>query len=260
MKKLIGFDINEKTEKIEIETQTSPVKEEIVRSVVTVRFNDGREFPYYNDAFNLKVDDIVFVDGKLEGKPGRVVAVTTKFKVSLEFYKKVISRINLEFHGKFRQANNLMLCDNTNALTAQQVLSWYFPPKDEEFAVGEGYTVPLSDITKCDDFYMPYFNKAIDLYEDGAVKFIRVSNGKGVAVVEGSIYHLVEFEYENGVVANLLCDCIKPSLCSHALAACISLDQLIKNNFVDADNPNFTALGFNEFYKAVTYNCKEITV
>ena len=75
MKMKIGFSIGEnKKENAEnIVNAIAPeiVVEEPVRSVVTVRFENGKEYPYYNDEFNLNVGDVVFVDGKLAGQPGQ---------------------------------------------------------------------------------------------------------------------------------------------------------------------------------------------
>ena len=56
---------------------------------------------YYNDLFDLKVGDIVFVEGKLEGLCGRVVDVTYNFKIKLSDYKRVISVADTEVRGEF---------------------------------------------------------------------------------------------------------------------------------------------------------------
>ena len=47
------------------------------KSVVRVHFPArNMTLSYYNDAFDLKVGDIVYVDGKREGLRGRVVDLT----------------------------------------------------------------------------------------------------------------------------------------------------------------------------------------
>ena len=44
------------------------------KSVVQVAFpGRGSSLAYYNDQFDLRIGDIVYVDGKLEGQRGRVV-------------------------------------------------------------------------------------------------------------------------------------------------------------------------------------------
>lgn len=260
---MIGFNIsNEEIKKENIETVAPEVAEEKpVRSVVTVHFANGREYPYYNDTFNLKVGDIVYVDGKLAGIPGRVKDVTTKFKVSLDFYKRVISKLNLEFHGNFKKTALFMVCYDPNALTIEQVKPWYFPPREEEeeFFVGDGYTVNINNITECEDFDRFAFSKAVDIVNDQQVEFITVKNGKGAAIINRRKPHLVEFEYKNGVISNLLCDCIKPGLCDHSLAACIIMDILTKEG-VDKDDPSFTALHINQFLQIISFINKDISV
>ena len=62
------------------------------KSVVRVHFPArNMNLSYYNDAFDLKCGDIVFVEGKLEGLRGRVVDVAYNFKITLSDYKRVIS-------------------------------------------------------------------------------------------------------------------------------------------------------------------------
>ncbi|MCM1115837.1 MAG: hypothetical protein NC397_10120 [Clostridium sp.] len=260
---MIGFSISNKEKVKENTDRTVPtvIEEKAVRSVVTVHFINGREYPYYNDMFNLKVGDVVYVDGKLAGIPGRVTEVTTKFKVSLDFYKRVIAKLNLEFHGEFKKNSCFMLCDNPDVLTIEQVRKWYFPPREEEeeFFVGDRYEIKLDNIMNCEDIDEFEFADAVDIVKDGEVKFITINNGKGFAIVKRNKPHLVEFEYSNGVIKNLLCDCIKPNLCDHSIAACIAVDILTEKN-IDRDEPEFTAIDINEFLKIVSYTNKDISV
>ena len=87
----IGFSIEPAQE---APTLTLPVPEpsKPVRSLVQVRFEgDGRLLTYYNDLFDLAPGDRVFVSGKLAGIPGTVEKITTKFKINLSNYERVIS-------------------------------------------------------------------------------------------------------------------------------------------------------------------------
>lgn len=71
-----------------------------VRSLVSVRFiQDGRAFTYYNDKFALEVGDHVFVSGQLAGQLGIVEKVTTRFKINLADYQRVISKASAAIHG-----------------------------------------------------------------------------------------------------------------------------------------------------------------
>ena len=61
-------------------------------SVVQVRFPDWtKDLAYYNDRFDLKAGDFVYVDGKLAGKRGRVTQVNYNFKIKRSDYQQVIA-------------------------------------------------------------------------------------------------------------------------------------------------------------------------
>ena len=81
MKFKIGFKGYEEEKKEDLQVakihESKPVK-----SVVQVQFpSKGRSLAYYNDKFDLRVGDIVFVDGKLEGFQGIVTEVSRSFKI-----------------------------------------------------------------------------------------------------------------------------------------------------------------------------------
>ena len=103
------FGINSESTELSNVKAYTPVAEEPKLSVVTVRFEDGREYPYLNNKFNLRVGDKVYVDGKLKGKLGMVVAVTTRFKVSLTYYKYVLAKADFDFHGSFKPVANFFV-------------------------------------------------------------------------------------------------------------------------------------------------------
>lgn len=91
MKFKIGFKCYEEEKKEDLQVakihESKPVK-----SVVQVRFpSKGRSLAYYNDKFDLRVGDIVFVDGKLEGFQGIVTEVSRSFKIKLSDYKRIIA-------------------------------------------------------------------------------------------------------------------------------------------------------------------------
>ena len=101
MKFKIGFTAeqtknnNTMTANCERKTQT-----EIRRSVVQVYFPQRHmELAYYNDMFDLKNGDLVYVDGKLEGMLGRVTDVNYTFKIKVSDYKRVISVVDTNING-----------------------------------------------------------------------------------------------------------------------------------------------------------------
>ena len=75
-----GFDAEKRVATPIVEDQTNAVAPR--KSVVQVRFpGKGMALSYYNDLFDLKLGDLVYVDGKLEGQLGRVVEINYNFKI-----------------------------------------------------------------------------------------------------------------------------------------------------------------------------------
>ena len=77
----IGFAFNDEPKKVEmaplIQQEVVPVK-----SLVQVYFPErNQSLTYFNDQFDLKRGDFVFVDGKLEGIRGVVREVSKTFKI-----------------------------------------------------------------------------------------------------------------------------------------------------------------------------------
>ena len=97
----IGFNT-----KIEKEPETNIPMEickgvvEPKKSVVQVYFpHRGMGWAYYNDQFDLKVGDYVYVEGKLEGYRGQVTEVKYSFKITrlsvMNTLKSFISKLVL---------------------------------------------------------------------------------------------------------------------------------------------------------------------
>ena len=103
MKFKIGFTAEKETEKKAPEAETkapeeAPARESLVRVYFPQR---GFDCTYYNNLFDLHVGDLVYVDGKLEGKRGKVIDVSYTFKIKLSDYKRVIAKIDTDISGEF---------------------------------------------------------------------------------------------------------------------------------------------------------------
>ena len=60
---------------------------------------------------------------------------------------------------------------------------------------------------------------------ENRVRYLCLNVTKGYAIVEGTQPYTVEFEYENGKIRNLLCDCICSYPCKHEVAAMLQLRE-----------------------------------
>ena len=100
------------------------------KSVVRVHFPArNMDLSYYNDAFDLKCGDIVFVEGKLEGLRGRVVDVAYNFKIKLSDYKKVISVADTNVRGEFFFAGSHFVTFDRGTLPYEKVITWFKAPR-----------------------------------------------------------------------------------------------------------------------------------
>ena len=106
----IGFNtrINKESEKepsVTIYQEMAQPK----KSVVQVYFpHRGMGWAYYNDSFDLKVGDFVYVEGKLEGYRGQVTEVNYSFKIKL--YLRVIPIIFIKIISHNNASNKFYSC------------------------------------------------------------------------------------------------------------------------------------------------------
>lgn len=110
MRRMIGF-ITSNDPKSETPSVPSTIRSITpVKSLVKVRFEcHSMPLAYYNDRFDLQEGDVVYVSGKLAGKPGVVVSVTTKFRIHTSDYERVLSLLDLTIHGSFTGVRGKMV-------------------------------------------------------------------------------------------------------------------------------------------------------
>ena len=209
------------------------------KSVVQIRFpGKGMALAYYNDQFDLKVGDRVYVDGKLEGQQGRVVEISYNFKIKVSEYKKVIAVCDTNVSGQLYLAGSHFVTFDSVVLPAKQVSLWFKAPnKDEEEVVSS------SDDTSfhLDDLNGMNITNAIaqrghEYYMENRVQYICIDGTNGYAIVEGNQSYAIEFEYRNGCISNLICDCPCCCSCKHEFAAMLQLREtleLIEKHYPD---------------------------
>ena len=77
------------------------------KSIVQVYFEERNvTLAYYNDRFDLKRGDLVYVEGKLSGVRGRIVDVSYNFKIKLSDYMRVIAVADTHVKGEFNIAGS----------------------------------------------------------------------------------------------------------------------------------------------------------
>lgn len=254
----IGFatKINEETEREVTETNKAVTKEP-KKSVVQVYFPHRETgWAYYNDSFDLKVGDLVYVDGKLEGYRGQVTEVNYSFKIKLSDYKKVIAVVDTEVRGDVYLAGSHIISFDRNTIPFEKIITWFNAPSGEdEYASGDDDALcfPLEELSKM-NISNAIAERGHDYYMENRVAYIEVDRTSGRAVVEGSESYEVEFDYIDGVIANLKCSCFCSSRCKHEFASMIQLKEIldiIAENYEDAYEDYFAAMSKNVFVNTV---------
>ncbi len=232
MKFKIGFTAEKEVEKKfpETEVQTpeeAPARESLVRVYFPQR---GFDCTYYNNLFDLHVGDLVYVDGKLEGKRGRVIDVSYTFKIKLSDYKRVIAKIDTDISGEFCYVGDELFSFDRNTVPFGKILPYFKAPAkpDEEYvSAKENKFYNLDDLEGMGAYEHTIMTGKAD-FNCGEVLYLSVDGGKGHAIVGTDELHEIEFDFENGMIANITCDCWACGICEHGVAAVFALKSALE--------------------------------
>ena len=200
------------------------------KSVVQVLFERGnRSYSYYNDKFDLRVGDIVFVEGTMEGVRGRVTEVKYSFKIKLSEYKRIIAVADTDIHGRFYLADSHLMAFERSTLPREKAASWFkAPDSEEEYVTGTDNSI-FFELETLDRMNIrpEIAERGYNYYLENRVRYITVDNGHGYAIVEGGESYEVEFEYRDGMISNLHCSCYCGYNCKHEFATMLQLKTLL---------------------------------
>ncbi len=226
------------------------------KSIVQVYFpHRDMAWAYYNDSFDLKVGDLVYVEGKLEGYRGRVAEVNYSFKIKLSEYKKVIAVVDTNVKGDFYLAGSHFVSFDKSAIPFGKVRTWFNAPEEEEYEFGndENASFPLNDLSKMKISPSAAAN-GHDYYMENRVCYIELDGTRGRAIVEGSENYEIEFDYIEGEISNLKCSCFCSGACKHEFATMLQLKEsleLITENYEDEYKGYFAIIGKGVFMNTV---------
>ena len=247
MKFPIGFAFNDESKKVEMEPlvqqETVPVK-----SLVQVFFLERNQtLTYFNDQFDLKRGDFVFVDGKLEGIRGIIREVNKNFKIKVSDYKKVISVADTNISGQLHMAGSHFVSFGASVLPYEKIRTWYLPPVKEEDEYETGNDDTVITLEKLGDMNVSQavWERGREYYMDNHVRYIYVDASHGRAIVEGERAYEVEFDIADGEIRNLICSCPCGYTCKHEVAAMMQLKEtldLIEKHYADLHHGYFAAI------------------
>ena len=230
--KISGFGASQKEEK-SIAPTYETYQQTIVprKSLVQIRFpGKGMALTYYNDQFDLKPGDRVYVDGKLEGLLGRVMEVNYNFKIKVSDYKKVIAVVDTDVSGEFHMAGSHFVTFDPSALPLEKIKLWFNAPEKEDEEVissSDDSSFLLSDL-KGMNISAAIAERGHEYYLENRVSYLCLDSTKGFAIVEGSESYFVEFQYQNGEISHLICDCPCACTCKHEFAAMLQLREALE--------------------------------
>ena len=286
MKSILGFRDNNEDDVIESMSAEVKAEETPIRSLVRVRLSGYGPLTYYNDQFDLRPGDLVYVSGKLEGKIGKVESVSTKFRIRKSDYEKVIRKLDTAIRGDFAPADGFMVSGDPAAISPARFRSWVIPPEspkrrmwyvdpetgarkgyletgidgggmDDEIIVGDGFELSLIDLEEAPDVRQLILDRAKDYVKEKQVKYIHTENGAVKAYVLGENWYEVEFSRNGDEISGLYCDCPYPGLCKHAIAVLLSIrDQLKEPAFAG----NYTAMENDWFWSILAARPQKITL
>ncbi len=200
------------------------------KSLVRVWFeNRSFECTYYNDEFDLKVGDIVFVEGKCEGERGRVTDVSYSFKIKLSDYKRVIAVADTEVCGELSMLKEHLVSFDRDVMPYSKVYSWFAPPLDmQDMVESDDDTAFLLENMKGFKVSSLIADRGADYYSRNRVVYISIDETSGNAIVLGTRPYTVEFSYQNGEIKNLRCDCYCVGACKHVVATMLQLRDILR--------------------------------
>ncbi len=226
------------------------------KSLVKVYFpSRGVSFTYYNKDFDLKVGDLVYVEGQFEGYRGQVTEVSYSFKIKLSDYKKVIAVIDTNVMGDLYLACTHMVSFEKTSIPFRKVLSWFKAPDEEEYVSGDdaSKSFPLDNLSKM-NISPEIAERGHDYYMENRVLYIEIDKTHGHAIVEGSENYEIEFNYANGEISNLKCSCFCSGACKHEFAVLLQLrDTLafICENYENEYDDYFAVINKSVFLNTV---------
>ena len=228
----IGFSAEEVVEEKAPETEIVPAQTETSArcSLVQVEIEGhNTALAYYNDKFDLHCGDIVYVDGKFEGRRGRVVGVEYNFRIRLSDYKRVIAVADTKVSGQLYFCGSHVMTFDRNVLPREKIAAWFKAPSKPEDEIAVGHD---DDSFPLQAFLMMGASPEIaqrgkDYYSDSRVRYLCLDGTKGYALVEGTHMYEVEFTYQDGEVSDMVCDCYCVGVCKHEFAAMLQLRETL---------------------------------
>ena len=226
-------------------------------SIVEVRFLDKRGTgTYYNDRFDLKCGDLVFVEARVGCHRARVIGVNYHVTGDLAEYKHVDAVVDTSVNGNLYLAGTHVVAFDRSVLSVEKVQSWMYSLDSSEDSVLYSYDDSEFRLAQLDTMNvdMSVYLRGYKQYIDGKVCYLCLDGTSGYAIVDDCFPYELYFEYENGMISNLSCSCSANYHCKHDVAMLLKLRELLE--WIEGEYKElyeetgfFSAIDYKEFTK-----------
>ena len=204
-------------------------------SVVQVTFAERNStYSYYNDQFDLKRGDFVYVEGEMEGMLGCVLEVHYNFKVRRSVIKRVTGLVDGSGVERPILGCPMYITCDRSILDENKATAWFGVREEEEDAFFCGSGDPAFSLNELEGMKLSLQEARYGAHEfvEGRVELVCLNGKQGYAIYGSdggySKPHLVRFEYRGGMISELSCSCGDNFNCGHEFAAMLQLKEVMK--------------------------------
>ena len=237
----------------------------VPKNLVEVTFEDGCTLLYFSDLPEIKVGDVVSVEGAKENQIAVVNKILKSFKKPKFEMKWITSIIDTDITGTYFKIENDVVSLDTN-LTVDKFMNIYARNNyKENLAVGEeDIELNLEELEKSELFEDELvIERGKMLYRNNAVKYIWLKDGEGKAVVRsanGDDWYEIDFRCRKGRITYLACDCPYFGNCKHLYAFLLKLRDFTKKFYEKHNSDSFVMCSKGCFNYIMLYGKGKVTI
>ena len=173
-------------------------------------------------------------------------------------YKRDVTTADRPSIDQFKLLGTHVVTFSRDAIPYSKAQKWFNVPQAEQQNTADTEDFMLSDLSgmNADEKIM---ERGRDYQLKNKVAYVRLDGTQGKALVMGTEPYVVEFEYCDGMVRNLTCNCSYSHRCKHEVAVMLQLREtleLIQNNYSEefSESNYFAALNRADFVDCIMDN------
>lgn len=244
-------------------------KNHLVGTVLDRLGRDVFIVPDGNNHFTVRVDVVVssqffaWVFGF--GDSARILGPSTVVEQMRQYirdvstlYKREASKEDVPPIDQFKLLGTHVVTFSRDAIPYSKVAKWYNAPQDSVQSTKEDQNFLLSDLNSMNAAEKIVY-RGRDYQHKQKVAYLCLDGTQGKALVIGTEPYMVEFEFCDGTIQNLTCNCSYAHRCKHEVATMLQLSEtlaLIQEHYSKAfaESNYFAALGKRDFIDCIMDN------